>query len=118
MRSQIAELRIQVQRCQRPDRPRATRYPEAVRRDIVQLAGQASSSGSTLAAFARRLGAPPQLIQRWLRSQRPRRPAVRPVVVAAEPAPAASRSLVTLPSGIRIEGLTAAEIASLLKTLA
>jgi transposase-like protein len=115
MRSQIAELRVQVQRCQRPDRPRSARYPAALRRDIVQLAGQARASGRSLAAFARNLGAPPQLIQRWLRSSR--RSVVRPVVVAAESVAAPARAVVTLPSGIRIEGLAAAEIATLLRTL-
>jgi transposase-like protein len=117
MRSQIADLRVQVQRCQHPDRPRAARYPAALRSDIVQLAGQARASGRSLAAVARSLGAPPQLIQRWVRSQRPRRPAVRPVVITAEPSMAPSRSIVTLPSGIRIEGLAASEIATLLRTL-
>jgi transposase-like protein len=118
MRSRIAELRVQVQRCQRPDRPRAARYPAALRRHIMQVAGEASSSGRSLAAVARSLGAPPQLIQRWLRSRRPSRPAMRPVVVAGQPSAPPSRSVVTLPSGIRIEGLAAAEIATLLRTLA
>jgi transposase-like protein len=118
MRSQIAELRVQVQRCQRPDRPRAARYPAALRRDIVEVAGQARASGRSLAAVARSLGAPPQLIQRWLRSRRTRQPVMRPVVVAAESVASPSRAVVTLPSGIRIEGLAASEIATLLRTLA
>jgi hypothetical protein len=56
-------------------------------------------------------------MQRWLRSSRPRRSVVRPVVVAAESVAAPARAVVTLPSGIRIEGLAASEIATLLRTL-
>lgn len=122
MRSRLAELRREIQRHQRPDRPRAARYPRELRREIGRLARQAHASGTSFAAFARRLGVAPTWV---LRARQPdarapqRAPsAVRPVVVMPTPPAARSTAVVTLPSGLRIDGLAVPEIAALVRALA
>ena len=125
MRSRVGELRREIQRFQRPDRPRAARYPRELRREIGRLARQAHASGTSFAALARRLGVAPTLVLRARQpdAQIPRRPpgAVRPVVVtpveSPPPEPAAA-AVVTLPSGTRIEGLNVQEIVALVRALA
>jgi hypothetical protein len=124
MRSRLAELRRELQRYQRPDRPRAARYPAALRRELGRLARHAHASGTSFAAFARSLGVTPTLVLRSRppRAERsPRRPAgaVRPVVVTpvAGPTPARVAAIVTLPSGMRIEGLRVPEIVALARAL-
>ena len=123
MRSRLAELRQEIQRHQRPDRPRAARYPRELRREIGRLARHAHASGTSFASFARRLGVAPAFV---LRSRPPddgitrRRPGtVRPVVVtpAEAPAPARAAAVVTLPSGIQIAGLRVPEIVALVRAL-
>lgn len=74
--------------------------------------------------MARRLGVAPTLVLRARQAdaQGPRRvvSAVRPVVVTPVEAPPAesAAAVVTLPSGTRIEGLSVAEIAALVRALA
>jgi hypothetical protein len=124
MRSRLAELRREIQRFQRPDRPRAARYPRELRREIGRLARHAHASGTSFASFARRLGVAPTWV---LRARQPdvripqRKPgAVRPVVVTpvASPSPARAATAVTLPTGLRIEGLGVPEIVALIRALA
>ena len=124
MRSRLAELRREIQRFQRPDRPRAARYPRELRREIGRLAGQAQASGMSFAALARRLGVAPTLVLR-ARQAEVRRSGrasgtVRPVVVTPiePPPPAPVATIVTLPSGTRVEGLSVPEIAALVRALA
>ncbi len=124
MRTRLAELRREIQRHQRPDRPRAARYPRELRREIGHLARRAHASGTSFAAFARSLGVAPTWV---LRARQPdagrtrQTPgAVRPVVVTpvqAQPA-APAAAVVTLPSGTRVEGLSVPQIVALVRALA
>jgi transposase-like protein len=123
MRSRLAKLRREIQRFQRPDRPRAARYPRELRREIGRLARRAHASGTSFAAVARRLGVAPTLVLR-ARQADPRSPrrvvrGVRPVVVTPGEAPPAKpvAAVVTLPSGTRVEGLSVQEIAALVRAL-
>lgn len=124
MRSRLAELRREIQRFQRPDRPRAARYPWELRREIGRLAHQAQASGTSFAALARRLGVAPTLVLRARQADARRSGrasgAVRPVVITPlePPAAAPSAAVVTLPSGTRVEGLRVPEIAALVRALA
>jgi transposase-like protein len=124
MRSRLAELRREIQRFQRPDRPRAARYPRELRREIGRLARQARASGTSFAALARRLGVAPTLVLRARQpgSRSPRRTpsAVRPVVVTPVEASPAEHTVavVTLPSGTRVEGLSVPQIVALVRALA
>jgi transposase-like protein len=124
MRSRLAELRREIQKFHRPDRPRAARYPRELRREIGRLARQAHTAGTSFAALARRLGVAPTLVLRARQAddQIPRRTpgAVRAVVVTPveSPPPAPAAAVVTLPSGTRIEGLSVREIVALVRALA
>lgn len=124
MHSRLAKFRQQLQQYQRPDRPRAARYPAALREELGRLAQHAHASGTSFAAFARSLGVTPTLV---LRARPPRAPqrarqpvgAVRRVVVTPGegPRPARLAVLVTLPSGMRIKGLSVPEIVALARAL-
>ena len=124
MHARLAKLRQELQRYQRPDQPRSARYPAALRQELGNLARHAHASGTSFAAFARSLGVTPTLVLRS-RSPRAERPArrtagaVRPVVVTPVAVPPAARApaIVTLPSGIRIEGLCVPEIVALARAL-
>lgn len=122
MRSRLAELRREIQRHQRPDRPRAARYPQELRREIGRLARHAHASGTSFAAFARSLGVAPTWVLRARQpdARAPRRApsAVRPVVVTPAAPPPRPAAVVTLPSGLRVEGLAVLEIAALIRALA
>jgi len=124
MRSRLAKLRREIQRYQRPDRPRAARYPRALRREIGRLAHQAHASGTSFASIARTLGVAPTLVLRSRpgddRVTRNTAGAVRPVIVTPveAPPPARAAAVITLPSGLRIEGLNVREIAALVRALA
>lgn len=124
MHSRLAKLRQQLQQYQRPDRPRSARYPAALRQEIGRLAQHAHASGTSFAAFARSLGVTPTLV---LRARPPRATprtrktagAVRAVVITPGEGSGPTRVdvLVTLPSGMRIEGLGVPEIVALARAL-
>ena len=124
MHSRLAKLRHELQRYQQPDRPRSARYPAALRQEIGRLAQDAHASGTSFTAFARSLGVTPTLVLRARpprdeRSARKTTGAVRPVIVTPGegPPPARVAALVTLPSGMRIEGLGLPEIVALARAL-
>jgi transposase-like protein len=124
MHARLAKLRQQLQQYQQPDRPRAARYPAALRQEIGQLAQEAHASGTSFAAFARRLGVTPTLVLRArppVDERRARKPAgaVRPVIVTPGegPRPPRAAPIVTLPSGMQIEGLGLSEIVALARAL-
>jgi transposase-like protein len=122
MQARLATLRHELQQYQQPDRPRAARYPAALRQEIGQLAQEAHASGTSFAAFARRLGVTPTLVLRARPPERrARKPAgaVRPVIVTPGegPRPPRAAPIVTLPSGMRIEGLGLSEIVALARAL-
>ena len=124
MRSRLAKLRQELQQYHRPDQPRSARYPAALRQELGRLAQDAHASGTSFTAFARSLGVTPTLVLRSRPPSAERSPrktvgTVRPVVVTPieglTSAPAAA--VVTLPSGMRIEGLRVSEIVALARAL-
>jgi hypothetical protein len=124
MRSRLATLRQELQQYQRPDQPRSARYPAALRQELGRLAQHAHASGTSFTAFARSLGVTPTLVLRARppgaeRGARKTTSAVRPVVVTPIEVPTAApvATIVTLPSGLRIEGLGIPEIVALARAL-
>jgi hypothetical protein len=124
MRSRLAKLRQELQQYQRPDHPRSARYPAALRQELGRLARHAHASGTSFTAFARSLGVTPTLVLRARplgleRGARKTSGAVRPVVVTPPEAapPDRAAAVVTLPSGVRIEGLRVPEIIAVLRAL-
>ena len=124
MRSRLAKLRQELQQYHRPDQPRSARYPAALRQELGRLAQDAHASGTSFTAFARSLGATPSLVLRARsscagRGARAMPGAVRPVVVTPieGPTSAPAAAVVTLPSGMRIEGLRVSEIVALARAL-
>jgi hypothetical protein len=124
MRARLAKLRQELQQYQRPDQPRSARYPAALREELGDLARHAHASGINFTAFARSLGVTPTLVLRARSARAERTPrrsagAVRPVVVTPGAVPPAARAaaIVTLPSGMRIEGLGVPEIVALARAL-
>ncbi len=124
MRARLAKLRRELQQYQRPDQPRSARYPVALRQELGRLARHAHASGMSFTAFARSLGITPTLVLRSRppgaeRSPRKTAGAVRPVVVTPieGPTSAPAAAVVTLSSGMRIEGLRVSEIVALARAL-
>ena len=116
----LAALRELVQR----HRPRVARdgYPDAVRASVVHAAIAARARGVSVSNFAARVGLAAPTLQRWVGVGTPEAPvgfvklqrAVRPVDATAPTGPA--MSWVT-PSGHRIEGLSIAHVAELLRSV-
>jgi hypothetical protein len=96
-----------------------SRVPDAIRAMIVDYARQRQGAGVGWSTIAREVGFSMGAITSWARAGTPA-PRLRPVAVraAAIVALPASGLVVVLPSGVRIEGLHAAEVPALLAQLA
>jgi hypothetical protein len=92
-----------------------TPIPTGLRTRIVAFATRARRSGWSAAATARTVGVSVGSLRNWRRGAPPA--TLLPVVIAADPAPAAPLTVVT-PSGHRVEGLDVATAAALLRALA
>jgi hypothetical protein len=115
MTHDVAELRRQVRAL--GSRHRGARVPRGLRAAIAAYARDERSAGASCRAIAERLGVSTESIRRW--AQRPARRDRRgdglvPVNVVAE---AARPVTVWAPSGDRVEGLSLAEAAELLRHL-
>lgn len=119
MQGRVAEVALEIRRHRRGDRPHATRYPVELRKAVASLARRSRQAGERPSAFARRLGVPPTQIARWVAGSQEIVPVGwRPVVVDEAETKASARSVVVShPSGVRVEGLTLSEVASLLRQL-
>ena len=99
-------------------RHRGARVPPALRAAIAAYARDERAGGASCGAIAERLGVSAESIRRWVRTRLARdgmAGGLVPVHVVAE----AVRSLtVRSPTGYRVEGLSIAETAELLRRLA
>ena len=92
------------------------RFSEAARKAALEHVDQRYREGASLASAARELGVPYLTLRRWTADAVDAGGTFRPVSVAQ--VPEHSRSVVvTLASGLRIEGLYLDEIAELLRRL-
>lgn len=117
MRHDLAELRRRVRAL--GSRHRGARVPRALRAAITAYAMAERSAGTSCGVIAKRLGVSAESIRRWAQ----RRPQVGdgrgrgfvPVRVVAD---VVGRTLTVLaPTGYRVEGLSIAEVAELLRRL-
>lgn len=99
-------------------RGRGRRFPAALRERIIAWTVARRAGGAAWSELARELGVPAGTLKRWLtpRPERARQVALRPVAVTDEPV----RRPLTLvaPSGLRIEGVTIADVIAILRGLA
>lgn len=99
-------------------RGRGRRFPAALRERITAWMVARRTRGAGWSELARELGVPAGTLQRWVapRPERAGQVALRPVAVTDEPA----RRTLTLmgPSGLRIEGVTIADVIAILRGLA
>ena len=92
-------------------RRRGRTIPPDLRKQIVEYCQRALREGQSYAAVAAELDLSVQTLRNWAP-----RPTFIPVSVT--PAPAPERIVVCGPHGLRIEGLTIAHVAELLRSLA
>lgn len=95
-------------------------YPAAAKRSAAQLARSRQRDGHSIASTARALGLHPVVLGSWIRALDERGPATFAPVVLAD----AQHTLSSAPfavvhpaSGLRIEGLSIAQLAELLRGL-
>ena len=118
MTDDIRSIRREITRLKQDRRPTAVRYPTALRRRIIAMAGRRRAHGVGLATIARELGLAEWTVTLWLRKH------TAPVLRAVEimPAPPAPVPAITTPvlitsQGVRIEGATIDALATLLRAL-
>ena len=99
-------------------RGRGRRFPAALRERILAWTVARRARGAGWSELARALGVPAATLQRWLtpRPERAAAVALRPVAVTDEPA--CRPLIVVAPSGLRIEGVTIADVIAILRGLA
>jgi transposase-like protein len=99
-------------------RGRGRRFPAALRERVIAWTAARRTRGAGWRELARELGVPAGTLQRWLTPRPERAPpvALRPVAVTDEPA----RQPLTIvaPSGLRLEGVTIADVIAILRGLA
>jgi len=99
-------------------RTRGTPIPEQLRAELTRYAVERRRRGDAVREIARAVGLSPESIRRWtMASPTRRRRALVPVVVHDHDEDRAGISVVA-PSGYRVEGLTVASVAALLRELA
>lgn len=98
-------------------RGRGRRFPAALRERLIAWAVARRARGAGWSELARELGVPAVTLQRWLtpRPERMRQVTLRPVAITDEPV---HRTLMLVaPSGLRIEGVTLADVIAILRGL-
>lgn len=92
------------------------RYPPSLRQMALEYAEFACARGGSRREIAASLGLPEATLSRWQQENaKPQTPALHEVVVverAGEGGP-----VVTMPSGVRVEGLSLAELVTVLEAL-
>ena len=91
------------------------RCPPPLRAKIVAFTRQRQQTGMTIEKTARELGVSASGLTRWLQAGEPR---IRPVRIAEAPAPLQDSLVLVTPGGYRLEGLSPASAADLLRRLA
>lgn len=109
--SSLQALRTAIQRHREKHHPKALRYSPELRKAVAELVRSQRSAGVSYEALVRTLGLPINTLRRW--SERERAGRLASVEVKAEP----SHAVLVTRSGIRVEGLTIADLAELLERL-
>ena len=98
-------------------RGRGRRFPTALRERVIAWTVARRTRGAGWRELAHELGVPAETLQRWLapRPEHAHPVALRPVAVTDEPA----RSPLTIvaPNGLRLEGVTIADVIAILRAL-
>jgi hypothetical protein len=87
-------------------------YPAELRAQVLRLVDRAEWEGRSPCAMAKSLGLAPTTLLGWQRTAPATSPFLPVVVRDLPPAPRAALSLV-LPSGVRVEGLSLDDVATL-----
>jgi hypothetical protein len=96
------------------ERGRGKPYPAALRERATRWARRQADSGASLRAIATTLGVHGESVRRWLQSGADAAATLVPVEVVAGPAEAGTVVVVS-PAGFRVEGLSVAAAAALLR---
>ncbi len=92
-------------------------YPPSLRQAAAGYHREREREGASLRQVAAELGVSDASLVRWSRERREPEPLFRAIKVVAEPAGRTSAVVVHGPRGLRIEGLTVDELASLIERL-
>jgi transposase len=92
-------------------------YPEALRVAAVEYRREREREGAALRDVAAELGVSAVSLERWSRRRPEREASFRAIELVGEPVRRGSQGVVHGPRGLRIEGLTVAEIAELVERL-
>ena len=124
MRNEIEErARLAAEIAKRPSP--SSQLPEDVRLAAMAYTRRRRAQGASQAVIARELGVTTMTTARWLsmsrapkpKRQRPKRARKMRSVRVVEPAPVSSALVATTRDGLRIEGLTLADLVALLRGL-
>jgi hypothetical protein len=111
------ELRRRVHALGR--RTRGARIPDELRAEVIRYAMERRRCGDGVREIARALGVSPESIRRWTTpTAAGRARALVPIVVRDDDDALPGPVTVTSPHGYRVEGLTLASAAALLRALA
>jgi hypothetical protein len=99
-------------------RGRGRRIPAALRARVITWTAARRTRGAGWRELARELGVPAGTLTRWLAPGPAQAPQVALRPVAVLDAPARSPLTVVAPSGLRVEGVTLADVIAILRGLA
>ena len=117
MASEAAELRRRVTALGR--RTRGARIPGDLRAEVIRYAMERRRQGDGVRTIARTLGVAPESVRRWTTAKTTERArALVPIVVSDDDDAPAGVLMLTAPGGYRVDGLTVASAAALLRALA
>ena len=126
MQELLEQIRAELDALNIAPGKRARRYPESMREMAMAYSSAARKRGDRVGVIARDLGIDRMTLAAWEKkaaSQAPKaspepRNAFEQVMVVADAPPATSTVCVVGPKGLRIEGLTIGQVASLIERLA
>lgn len=118
MSDPIRHLHREVARIRRGGTGRGHRYPAALRTRITAQVRRGRARGESLAAIGRDLGLNPFALQRWLDTDGSSGFRTVEVESMASTPAAGTGPVVTLPNGVRIEGLDLSGLLALVRALA
>ena len=90
------------------------RCPVELREKVAEFAKERKKEGAGVGEMAKRLGVSESGLGRWLDGGKPK---LRPVRVADKQTPSLDQLVLVTPGGYRLEGLSAASAADLLRRL-
>jgi transposase-like protein len=92
-------------------------YPPELRRSVVEYHRRRKQEGASVQKVASELGVSGASLVRWSRTEEERGRGFRAIELVAEPVRRGSGAVVHGPRGLRVEGLTMAELAELVERL-